>query len=132
MGRPLSLAAPATDLVLKVLRKYKEPMTAYTLLEKLKNNGIRSAPIIYRALDVLIKEGSVHKIKELGAFVACDCAKDHKHALSVLTVCSCCRRVVELHDYKIISQIENLREYGILLSEDAVIELPITCKSCVS
>ncbi|MFZ4542031.1 MAG: Fur family transcriptional regulator [Rickettsiales bacterium] len=132
MGRPSSLSAPAAELVLKVLRKSEEPMTAYTLLEKLKKSGIKSAPIIYRALESLMKEGAVHKIKELGAYVACDCSKDHKHALSVLTVCHDCHKVSELHDHTVIHQLENLRKSGIRLTEHAVIELPITCNACAA
>ena len=132
MARPSSLSAPAGELVLKVLRKAKEPMTAYTLLEKLKKSGIKSAPIIYRALDVLMKKGAVHKIKELGAFVACDCTQDHHHALSVLTICGDCDRVEELHNHSIIHQLEGLRKKGVRLAEHAVIELPIICQACAA
>lgn len=132
MARPSTLSAPASELVLKALRKSKEPMTAYALLEKLKKHGINSAPIVYRALDALIKDGSAHKIKELGAFVACDCAKDHHHALSVLTVCGDCKEVEELHDHAVIHQLENLRKQGVRLQNHAVIELPITCNACAA
>jgi Fur family zinc uptake transcriptional regulator len=132
MGRPSSLSAPAAELVLKVLRKSDQPMTAYGLLEKLKKSGIKSAPIIYRALDALMKEGAVHKIKELGAYVACDCTKDHHHALSVLTICGDCQKVAELHDHTVIHQLENLRKSGVRLQNHAVIELPITCNACAA
>jgi Fur family zinc uptake transcriptional regulator len=132
MGRPSSLSAPAGELVLKVLRKSEEPMTAYTLLEKLKKSGIKSAPIIYRALESLMKEGAVHKIKELSAYVACDCTKDHHHALSVLTICGDCHKVAELHDHTVIHQLENLRKSGVRLQNHAVIELPITCNACAA
>ena len=132
MARPSSLSAPASELVLNVLRKAKTPLTAYALLEKLKTKGINSAPIVYRALDVLMKNGAAHKIKELGAFVACDCSQDHHHALSVLTVCGECKDVQELHDHTVIHQLENLRKQGIRLQAHAVIELPITCNSCAA
>ena len=107
-------------------------MSAYELLEKLKPNGIKGPPIIYRALDGLMKEGTVHKIKQLAAFVACDCTKNHHHTLSVLTVCGDCHKVAELHDHAIIHQLENLRKHGVSLQDHAVIELPITCNACAS
>ena len=132
MARPSSLSAPAEILVLNALRKAGEPQTAYALLEKLKKSGIKSPPIIYRALDALIKNVAVHKIKELGAFVACDCSQDHHHALSVLTVCGDCKEVEELHDHTIIHQLENLRKSGVRLQSHAVIELPITCNACAA
>ena len=107
-------------------------MTAYSLLDKLKKSGIKSPPIIYRALDALMKNGAVHRIKELGTFIACNCASDHKHALSVLTVCADCKEVEELHDHGIIHQLEKLRKRGIRLQSHAVIELPIICNSCIA
>lgn len=130
MARPSSLSAPASELVLTLLRKTNAPMTAYALLEQLKKKGINSAPIIYRALDVLLKDGTAHKIKELSAYVACDCTHTHKHALSVLTVCGDCHEVKELHDHAVIHQLENLRTQGIRLQPHAVIELPVTCSNC--
>jgi Fur family zinc uptake transcriptional regulator len=132
MARPSSLSAPASELVLRVLRKASGPLTAYELLEKLRKAGINSAPIIYRALEVLMKSGAAHKIKELGAFVACDCTHNHQHALSVLTVCGGCHEVEELHNHSVIHQLEKLRGAGIRLQEHAVIELPITCNACAA
>jgi Fur family transcriptional regulator, zinc uptake regulator len=132
MARPSSLSAPASELVLKLLRKASGPLTAYELLEKLKKAGVNSAPIVYRALEVLIKSGTAHKIKELGAYVACDCTHSHQHALSVLTVCGDCHKVAELHNHSVIHQLENLRNAGVRLQENAVIELPITCSACAA
>lgn len=132
MARPSSLSSPAETLVLNALRKSQEPMTAYSLLEQLKKAGIKSPPIIYRALDALMKSGMVHKIKGLGAFVACNCSADHHHSLSVLTVCSDCKDVEELHEHTLIHHFEKLRGQGIRLEEHAVIELPITCNACTA
>lgn len=131
MARPSTLPAPAEELVLKALRAAKTPLSAYSLLEKLKKRGINSAPIIYRALDTLMKQGAAHRIKELGAFVACNCTQDHQHALSVLTICGACKKVEELHDHTVIHQLEGLRKLGVRLRDQAVIELPITCKACL-
>jgi Fur family zinc uptake transcriptional regulator len=130
MARPSSLSKPAETLVLHALRKSKAPQTAYALLEKLKKSGIKHAPIVYRALESLMKSGAVHKVKELGAFIACDCLADHQHALSVLTICGDCNEVEELHDHAVIHQLENLRKQGVRLQAHAVIELPITCNAC--
>lgn len=131
MARPSSLSAPAHELVLKALRKCGEPMTAYTLLDALKKTGIKSPPIVYRALEILMEQGSVHKIQTLNAYVACDCTADHKHTLSVLTVCASCDTTEELHDHAIIHQLSALKKHGIPLRDNAVIELPITCGACV-
>ena len=130
MARPSSLSAPADELILTLLRQLGEPLTAYALLERLKPSGINSAPIIYRALESLMKQGQVHKIMQLGAFIACDCSADHAHALSVLAVCGECKEVEELHDHAILHQLEKLRQSGVRLLPHAVIELPVTCNNC--
>ncbi len=132
MARPLSLSKPAAELVLSLLKSSKEPLTAYTILAKLKKSGVNSAPIVYRALESLVKNGKIHKIKELGAYVACDCTQDHHHEVSILTVCNGCKKVEELHDHKIIHQIEGLRKQGIRLASHAIVELPVICNSCAA
>lgn len=130
MARPSTLPAPAEELVLKELRKSRKPMGAYNILEKVKKFGINNSPVVYRALDALVKRGEAHKINELNAFVACDCTANHKHALSVLTVCSACEKVEELHDHGVIHLLESLRKKGVQLVENAVVELPVMCSKC--
>ena len=132
MSRPSRLATHPRAMILSALRKSKAPITAYGLLEKLKPKGVNSAPIIYRALAELEKQGSVHKIKELGSYIACNGSGDHPHALSVLTICGDCHGVSELHDHAVIHQLEGLRSQGVRLQPHAVIELPITCQQCAA
>ena len=132
MSRPSRLPVHPSDLVLKTLKRSRKPLSAYQLLEKLHQHGVKGPPIVYRALDGLMQKGMVHKIKALGTFVACNCAKNHHHALSVLTVCGECENVVELHDHAIIDHLEELRGLGVQLQDHAVIELPITCDACAT
>jgi Fur family zinc uptake transcriptional regulator len=132
MARPSTLSAPSQDLVLSALRRQKAPMTAYALLSKLKKTGIKSPPIVYRALESLMRSGAVHKVEALGAFVACNCDSDHSHALSVLAVCRDCDAVEELHDHKVIRHLGKLTKMGVALTEHAVIELPVHCAECAA
>jgi len=130
MARPSSLPAPAPQLVFEQLHKAAIPMTAYELLEALRSSGIKSAPIIYRALQVLIQESKVHKLKELRAFVVRDTHQKSHQTLSLFTVCSLCKDVDELHDETVIHQLENLKKSGMRLQDNAIIELPIICDMC--
>ena len=132
MARPSSLPKPASELVLNALKKSKQPLSAYDILEKVKKFGVKSSPIVYRALDTLMESGQAHKINELGAFVACACASDHDHEMSVLTICQGCRQVEELHDHKLIDHITALRKFDVNLPRSAVVELPVTCNACVA
>ena len=132
MARPSSLPKPANDLVLRLLKKSKKPLTAYRILSLLKKSGVNSAPIVYRALNHLSEVGKIHKIKELGAYVACDSKQGHNHEISILTVCDDCKKVEELHDHKIIHQIEGLRKQGVKLTSNAIVELPVICNACAN
>lgn len=135
MARPSKLLVHPKDMVLAALRKSKEPLTAYNLLQKLEPFGVKSAPIVYRALSALELAGTVHKIKELGSYVACNCNDDHAHHahhLSVITVCRGCQKVNELHDHIVIDYLSGLRKFKVNLPESAVIELPVTCDGCLA
>ena len=131
MSRPSKLSASSPELVLKVLQSNVKPLSAYEILEKVKEFGIKSPPIVYRALDTLMKIGKVHKINELNTFIACDCEEDHQHLLSILTICQSCNEVSELHDHIVIDHLAKLKTLNIYLANKAVIELPIMCQNCI-
>ena len=49
-----------------------QPVGAYALLDKLRNEDLGSAPpTVYRALDFLIENGLIHRIERMNAFVGC-------------------------------------------------------------
>ena len=69
-------------LVFGKLSDASGPLTAYALLDNLRENGFRAPLQVYRALDKLVDYGLVHRLESLNAFVACrhkGCA-DHKTA----------------------------------------------------
>ena len=132
MGRPSKLSIHPRNMALTTLKKHKRPMSAYDLLAKLSPYGVKGPPVVYRALESLTKEGLVHKVQALNSFVACNCAPDHSHSLSVLTVCHGCEQVEELHDHGVIRQLESLKNRGVTLVPNAVIELPIICAKCAA
>lgn len=131
MSRLSKLSASSPELVLRVLQSNVKPLSAYEILEKVKEFGIKSPPIVYRALDTLMKIGKVHKINELNTFIACDCEEDHQHLLSILTICQSCNEVNELHDHIVIDHLAKLKTLNIYLAKKAVIELPIMCQNCI-
>lgn len=131
MARPSTLPVHPTTLVLAALRKSPQPLTAYELLKKLKKHGVQGPPVVYRALEKLAAEGSVHRIQALNAYVACNCAPSHTHDVSVLTVCQDCRKVDELHNHEVIRHLTKLRRMHVNLPDLAVVELPVTCDDCM-
>lgn len=80
--------------ILSCLRKAKEPMSAYAILDRVRTAGISHPPTVYRALHELMHKGMVHRLQTRSAFVACDHgACDGKLAFAI---CRACQRVVEI------------------------------------
>ena len=85
---------PARACVLDALLEAHRAMTAYELLDRLREAGLGSQPpVAYRALDFLVRNGFVHRIERLSAFVACTHG-GVEHAAAFL-ICRCCRGVAE-------------------------------------
>lgn len=81
------------DAVLELLREATTPMSAYQVLDRLRPNGVQSPPVVYRALDRLVKAGQIHRLEASGAYFAC-CGRDHAKG-TVFAVCTQCQRVEE-------------------------------------
>lgn len=80
--------------ILTCLRKAREPMSAYAILDRVRNAGISHPPTVYRALNELMQKGMVHRLQSRAAFIACDHgACDGKLAFAI---CRQCGKVVEI------------------------------------
>lgn len=88
---------PMRRRVLEIVLSGHEPMGAYDILHALgEAPGARkpAPPTVYRALDFLRREGLVHRIDTLNAFVACF-APEHGHRAHFL-LCRQCGCVAEI------------------------------------
>ena len=82
-------------LVLDALRDDGGPLTAYNLLDRLRDHGLRAPPQIYRALDKLVETGIVHRLESRNAFVSCNHAHCGGDGL-LFAICNHCGAVEEL------------------------------------
>ncbi len=74
--------------VLELLLEAGQPVKAYDLISAFGETGEPAKPpTVYRALDFLEKQGFVHRIESLNAFVACR-EGDRTHAAAFL-ICDC-------------------------------------------
>ena len=76
------------------LRKAKEPLSAYAILDRVRVAGISHPPTVYRALNELIQLGMVHRLQSRSAFVACDHGACNGKA--AFAICRECEKVVEI------------------------------------
>jgi Fe2+ or Zn2+ uptake regulation protein len=79
--------------VLKALQTAEKPISAYQIMAAVPNGRDLAPATIYRALDRLVRDGQVHKLESLNAFVACQHSADH--SAPAFAICSCCGTVTE-------------------------------------
>lgn len=82
--------------ILKVLSNRNVPMSAYDILSALRGKSakaIKAPTQVYRALERLMKDGEVHRVAALNAFVRCTCA--HEGSAAGFIVCVDCGTVRE-------------------------------------
>ena len=115
--------------VLGVLRRHLGPMSAYDVLDRLRESNPRLAPpTIYRALAALIERGRVHRLESLNAFMACRC--DHHHNAAVLSICDGCGAVRESIAPDLVADLSAVAGQSGFAPKRHVIEVHGTCADC--
>ena len=129
---PIHKLTKNQTLVLKVLAKANTPLSAYSLLDKLREYGLKAPPQVYRALDKLIEIGKVHRIESMNSFIACEHNLCEINQMTAFTICQKCEKVSEVMD-------EELSDYLNLTAEKLGLSAPKTpiefhglCNSCLS
>lgn len=114
--------------ILAALRGLGRPASAYDIQAELADQEHLAPQTIYRALDRLIEEGSVHRVESLHAFVAC--SHGCHPGPSVFAICDKCGAVNELKEPSIEAVVQTWsKSLGILVTNSAL-ELHGVCASC--
>ncbi|QRI66204.1 transcriptional repressor (plasmid) [Shinella sp. PSBB067] len=90
-------------LVLGVLESSDQPLSAYSILDRLRSHGLKAPLQVYRALDKLLEHGRVHRLESMNAFVVC-CHSRHGQIhprITAFEICEACGKVNEFHDPKV-------------------------------
>lgn len=116
--------------VLERLEAATGPLSAYTLLDQLRDAGFRAPLQVYRALETLMKEGFVHRLESLNAFVACSEHHDHAHHMTAFAICDGCGQVTEFSDHAIGHRLDEWVGSTGFAAKKAVIEFRGTCARC--
>lgn len=121
--------------VLERLEAASAPLSAYTLLDQLREQGFRAPLQVYRALDGLIAAGLVHRLESLNAFVACAGGHrhdDHDHLMTAFAICDRCGQVAELSDHDVDHRLSEWVSATGFAAKKAVIEFRGTCGKCLA
>ncbi|BBM89628.1 zinc uptake regulation protein [Spirochaetota bacterium] len=123
-----------TGIRREVLKQITEhaPIKAYKIIAALKKNHAKkiSPPLVYRALDVLLKKGVVHKLEKLRAFIICD-HPGAVHNQCAIFYCTQCHRIQEIcsHDFRHFIQ-KSQTSHDIQI-EKSTVELYGKCARCL-
>lgn len=127
--RPSGLAKNE-KLVWDILVNAAEPLKAYEILDKLKEQGVRAPMTVYRALDGLEEKGHIHKLDGLNAFVLCN--HEGPHVVQTFLVCESCSTVQELEVVAVEADIAPAVHAAAFDMHTARLEIKGNCNNCAA
>ena len=119
-------------LVLGVLEQSSIPLSAYTILERLSEHGLRAPPQVYRALDKLLDLGLAHKLSSMNSFLACQHTQCGSHRVTSFAICDGCEKVSEIINTEFERHLNSLANDVGLRPTRSTIEIHGLCEECTS
>ncbi|WP_120008270.1 transcriptional repressor [Teichococcus vastitatis] len=139
-GQCIRAGVQLTELrrqVLALVLQAEQPLGAYALLDRLKEQRPGAAPpTVYRALDFLLEQGLIHKVERLNAFVGCvgaghDHHAGHQHAHQFL-ICGQCGQTTEISDPAVTRALAEAAARSGFQAGHAVVEVEGRCAACAA
>ena len=119
-------------LVYTLLCQADRPLSAYNILDALRDKGIRAPLQVYRALGKLMERGAVHRIESVNGFVACQLHDCGGSEVSIFMLCTQCERANEFTDASIDKTLQALGDDRKFQAAHKVIEITGLCADCRS
>ncbi|MEZ5783180.1 MAG: Fur family transcriptional regulator [Rhizobiaceae bacterium] len=119
-------------LVFGVLSKAEGPLSAYSMLDQLREHGFRAPLQVYRALEKLVEFGLVHRLESINSFVACTHPHDHSHGLIAFAICEACGAVDEFSDEIVEQRLTGWSRNNNFQLAKTTIEMRGVCANCSS
>ncbi len=119
------------QLVLDALSCAEGPLSAYTILDQLRDRGFRAPPQVYRALEKLLELGMVHRLESLNAFVACRHPGCDTHEETIaFAICADCGQVAEISDDSLSDELSKIAGRAGFQLKKSTVELRGVCGAC--
>ncbi|WP_448550438.1 zinc uptake transcriptional repressor Zur [Thalassotalea fusca] len=120
----------AREQVFTLMAKHEGAIGAYDLLEKLKIQDPAAKPAtVYRALDFLSKQGFVHKIESVNAFVLCHHFSECEHPVQLL-ICDTCGHVEEIQSNNLDLAFKAMADASGFEISHQIVEAHGKCRGC--
>lgn len=120
------------SLVLDRLSRAEGPISAYGILDQLRDEGIKAPLQVYRALDKLVERGLVHRLESLNAFVACSDMHCHRAGLIAFAICEKCGRVEEFADEVVSERLAAWASKASFKPKSTTMEIRGLCAQCAA
>ena len=115
-------------IVFNLLQKSGEHLKAYSILEGLKKEGLKSPLQVYRALDKLVELGKIHKIESQNSFIVCNNSNCTRN--TAFTICNICGDVKEVKNNSLFEGVSALAKKNRLNVSRYNLEFYVTCSGC--
>ena len=113
-----------------LLEKEPNPMSAYMILDQLREAGLRAPLQVYRALEKLIGMGRVHRLESLNAYISCSHVSCEKNGVTAFLICDRCDHVQEVCDDSVSLFVAELAQKTKFNAAKSSIELNGVCDAC--
>ncbi len=133
MVRKITKRRPAPEqdkMIVEALRGVGRPVSAYELIEELRDQASLAPQTVYRSLDRLIAEGQAHRLESLNAFVAC--RHPSHEGTAVFAICNDCGTVTEFDEAAAIERLAAWARKAKFAVEQMTLELRGRCRACVA
>ena len=123
--------APEQDkMIVEALRGVGRPVSAYELIEELRDKASLAPQTVYRSLDRLIAEGQAHRLESLNAFVAC--RHPSHEGTAVFAICNDCGTVTEFAEPAAIERLAAWARKAKFAVTQMTLELRGRCRACMA
>jgi Fur family zinc uptake transcriptional regulator len=118
------------ELVLGTLAHSGAPLSAYDILDRLRDDGLRAPLQVYRALDKLTERGLAHRLESLNAFVCCAGERCHQTGTIAFAICEGCGKVEEFAEPAVEQKLKGWTKASGFVPSRVTIELRGLCSGC--
>ena len=117
-------------MIVEALRHAGRPVSAYELIDQLREKAVLAPQTVYRALDRLIATGAAHRLETLNAFVACSHSRHEGRA--VFAICESCGAVNEFDEPRAVASLAAWADTQKFAVREMTLELRGRCHDCVA
>lgn len=119
-------------LVLNILKNEQGPLSAYVILDRLRDEGFRAPLQVYRALEGLLQLKCIHRLESANAFMACLHPENCQYELTIFIICENCGKVNEIQNKALVSSLKRMVQAVDFQERRSILEVRGICKKCAT